>query len=178
LSAGLLPAEFATRYQQQFGERLWMRGLGLVGLAYFVGAFIYIGVLQFHIYQRNKLDDQIQSMKADYDKAQQLAEKIEVVETQISLRYAALEAWKSIALNLPEGLTLTDLSFDHGSRLNVVGSGDSDPVSRLTDFTEKLGGLKVGEKPLFKEVSLANANRGANGQWRWSFSCELSGGGF
>lgn len=178
LSAGLLPAEFATKYQQQISERLWLRLIGFVGLAYFVGAFIYIGILQFHIYQRNKLDDQVQDMKADYDKAQQLTEKIEVVETQISLRFAALEAWKAIALNLPDGLTLTDLSFDHGARLSVVGTADSDPSSRTTDFAEKLSALKVRDKSLFKEVSLANSTRGANGQWRWSFSCELSGGGF
>ena len=178
LSAGLLPEEFVAKYKQQTSERLWLRLLGFIGLAYFVCAFIYIGVLQYRVYQRNKLDQATQDMKADYDKALQLGEKIEVVETQISLRFAALEAWKSVALNLPEGLTLTDLSFDHGSRLIVVGTSDSDPVSRCTDYTEKLKELKIGDKLLFKEVSLANANKGGNNVWRWSFSCELSGGGF
>lgn len=178
LSPGLLPEEYVVKYKQQASERLLLRSIGFIGLAYFVCAFIYIGILQYRIYLRNGLEKDTQDLKVEYDKALQLGEKIEVVETQISLRFAALEAWKSVALNLPEGLTLTDLNFDRGSRLNVIGSSDGDPSPRLTDYTEKLGALKIGDKPLFKEVSPANSNKGGNGQWRWSFSCELSGGGF
>ena len=42
----LLPAEFSTRYQQQFVDRLWMRGLGAVVALYLVGVLIYFGRLQ------------------------------------------------------------------------------------------------------------------------------------
>ena len=37
LQANLLPAEFSTRYHQQFVDRLWMRGLGAVVALYLVG---------------------------------------------------------------------------------------------------------------------------------------------
>ncbi len=46
--ASLLPAEFSTRYQQQFVDRLWMRGLAAIVALYLVGVAVYgvaLGVL-------------------------------------------------------------------------------------------------------------------------------------
>jgi hypothetical protein len=45
-TANLLPPEFATRYRQQFVDRLWMRGLGAVVVVYLIGVVIYFGALQ------------------------------------------------------------------------------------------------------------------------------------
>src|SRR5205823_2771445 len=46
-TAGLLPAEFTLRYQQQFVDRLWMRGLLAVGVVYGAGVVIYLAALGF-----------------------------------------------------------------------------------------------------------------------------------
>ena len=37
----LLPAEFSTRYHQQFVDRLWLHGLGAAGILYAIGVVIY-----------------------------------------------------------------------------------------------------------------------------------------
>jgi hypothetical protein len=173
---GLLPVEKAVKYQQQFAERLWMRGLGVAALVYALCVGVYLGALQYRIYQRNVLTAKIEDMEAEYKKTVQLGEKIKVMETQINLRFAALEAWKAVVVNMPYELTLTDLSFSTGSRLNVIGTVGQSSVHKVTDYTEALSKLKVKDRLLFKEVSVAGQRR--NGpNFVWSFGCELAGGG-
>ena len=176
MNPGLLPAEKAVKYQQQFTERLWMRGLGVVALVYALVVGAYLGALQYRIYQRNALTAKVDDLDAEYKKTVQLGEKIKVVETQISLRFAALEAWKAIVVNMPEELTLTDLSFSTGTRLNVVGTVGQNSVHKVTDYTEALSKLTVNGRTLFKEVSVAGTRR-AGANFSWTFNCELAGGG-
>lgn len=177
LNPGLLPAENVEKYKQQFGERLWMRGLGVVAILYVVAIGIYLAALQYTIFQRNRLTSQIEDLEHDYTKAVQLAEKTKVVEMQNSLRFAALNAWKTIVVNLPEGMTLSKLTFSKGYRLNVIGSVQGSSKDQVLDYSDKLRNMKIDGKPAFKEVSVPNLNRvGATLNWSWSFDCELAGG--
>jgi hypothetical protein len=177
LNAGLMPADNVLKYKQQFAERLWMRGLGVIALIYVLAVGVYLGVMQYHIYQRNSLARKTDDLEAEYKKAVLLSEKIKVVEAQISLRFAALEAWKSIVVNLPENMTLVDLSFDRGARLTVVGTVDANSKDKVLDYTDKLRSLSTDGRAVFKEVSVPNMNRmGSTTMWNWSFGCELGGG--
>ncbi|MCD6052057.1 MAG: hypothetical protein K0Q55_3475 [Verrucomicrobia bacterium] len=175
LNPGLMPADHVTKYRQQFAERLWMRGLGVIALLYVLAVGIYLGALQYRTYQRNSLTRQIEETETDYNKAIQLSEKIKVVEMQTSLRFAALDAWKAIVANLPDGLTLKRLSFDRGYRLTVSGEASPSDGQKVTDFTETLGRLQVNGRRVFKEVPVANTRRSAT-VVTWSFSCEFAGG--
>ncbi len=177
LNPGLLPADRAERYRQQFGERLWMRGLGVVAMVYVVVVGIYLVALQYRIHQRNSLTAQIDELDAEYKKSVQLGEKIKVVETQISLRFAALDAWKTVVVDLPGSMTLDSLSFSKGSYLRVAGSVDSANKDKVLDYSDKLRALAVNGRPMFKEVSVPNQSRMPSGNWTWSFDCELAGGG-
>ena len=47
----LLPAEFSTRYRQQFVDRLWMRGLGAVVVLYLLGVLVYFARLEVELYR-------------------------------------------------------------------------------------------------------------------------------
>jgi hypothetical protein len=49
LRASLLPAEFTTRYHQQFVDRLWLHGLGYAGLLYAFSLVIYFARLPFWV---------------------------------------------------------------------------------------------------------------------------------
>ncbi|HEY1171547.1 MAG TPA: hypothetical protein VGH19_09275 [Verrucomicrobiae bacterium] len=176
INPGLMPPDYAVRYRQQFIERLWMRSLGLVALLYVIGVGVYLGALQYRIYQRNNLTARIDDLDPQYKKTVQLGEKIKVVENQINLRFAALDAWKTIVVNLPENMTLSTLSFSKGSRLNVQGTVDAANKDKVYDYADQLRGLTVNGHPVFKEVMVPNSSRMATGNWNWSFDCELAGG--
>ena len=61
----LLPAEFSTRYQQQFVDRLWMRGLGAVVGLYMLGVLVYFGRLELELYRTNAVEQQVAAKGAD-----------------------------------------------------------------------------------------------------------------
>ncbi len=57
--AALLPAEFSTRYHQQFVDRLWLRGLFATGVLYAIAVAVYfcaVGVLSV---QTHKVEQQV-----------------------------------------------------------------------------------------------------------------------
>ena len=72
----LLPAEFSTRYQQQFVDRLWMRGLGAVVALYLVGVLVYFARLQLELYRTRAVEQR--SGRARADLHQRLAAQGEV----------------------------------------------------------------------------------------------------
>ncbi len=70
--ANLLPAEFSTRYQQQFVDRLWMRGLGAVVALYLVGVLVYFARLQVELYRTRAVEQQVAERGPIYTNAIQL----------------------------------------------------------------------------------------------------------
>ena len=57
--ANLLPVEFATRYQQQFVDRLWMGGLGAVVGLYIIGVAIYFVALEVALIRTGHVEDTV-----------------------------------------------------------------------------------------------------------------------
>ena len=54
-TADLLPADFSRKYHQQYVDRLWMRGLGAVVMAYVAGVVIYMIALQVLNYKASQV---------------------------------------------------------------------------------------------------------------------------
>ncbi|HKS36354.1 MAG TPA: hypothetical protein VJW76_04130, partial [Verrucomicrobiae bacterium] len=118
----LLPSEFAARYQQQFIDRLWMRGLAGLILVYLAGVVVYFAALEVLKIQKSKVEKQVTALSGAYTNALQLKARIDVLQQQIGLRYAALDCWKITSEKLPAELTLTSFTFARGNKLTLRGN--------------------------------------------------------
>lgn len=175
-TAGLLPVEFATRYRQQFVDRLWMRGLGAILAVYLIGVVIYFGALQVLKFQKYRVESQVASISQSYTNSLKMEARIHVLEDRKNLQYAALDCWKAVAEFLPANVTIDQITFDRGKTFNLYGTAPQDSVDEVTDFNEAMRRVKVGSELLFSQVDTPRLDfRGANVVWK--FSCKLRSGG-
>lgn len=176
--ANLVPAEVLARYRQEFVDRLWMRALGGVALVYVFAMLGYLAWLSVLDYQKIRVDQQIALRQARYNQALQLKARLEVLQEQINLKFAALDCWKAVAETLPDGLTLNSLSFQRGKRLSLTGSVPPDQQGKVTEFNQALAAVRAGERPLFSQVTTKSIQGPAPGRTdlpaAWSIECELN----
>jgi hypothetical protein len=151
--ANLLPAEYSSRYQQQFIDRLWMRGLGTVIALYMVGVMIYFAWLQFAQMGTGKVEQEVANLGPTYTNALQLKARIDVLKTQQDLKSAALDCWKAVAELLPDTVTLEGYNFNDGRRLTLNGTAPEDQARRLTEFDKYLRAATVNGQLLFDPLS-------------------------
>ena len=143
-SANLLPAEYAARYQQQFVDRLWMGGLGAVLGIYISGcADLFWGAAsaEISIQQGRKPGRPISN---DYTNAVRLKERIEVLQNQLHLKYAALDCFKAVSEKLPADLTLVSFQFQRGQKVALQGTAPPDQTTQITDYNEDMRKTQSG----------------------------------
>ncbi|HEY1718062.1 MAG TPA: hypothetical protein VGH42_07175 [Verrucomicrobiae bacterium] len=149
-SAALLPAEFSARYHQQFVDRLWLRGLVATGVLYAIGVVIYFCATTVLSYQTGKVEQQAADLGGSYTNALQLKARYDVLKERQQLKYAALDCWKLVAENLPDGISLQRLSFANGQTLALNGTATPDQISLLTDhFYDPLRKAQLNGQPVF-----------------------------
>ncbi len=173
LSTNLLPPEYTGRYRQQFVDRLWMRGLAGVLMLYVVGVLVYIGFVSVAKYQLSRVESGITSKTAKYTEAVKLREKVRVLQEQIDLQYAALDCYRAIAENLPEGLRLESLVFADGQKLTIFGTASSEETSKIQTFSTAMSKATVKDQPLFAKVFPPFISARAGNELNWNFVCEL-----
>ncbi len=132
--ANLLPVEFQTKYQQQYVDRLWMRGLGAVIGVYIVGVMIYFVALGVAGYRTGQVEAGAAEFAPSYTNAIQTKARYEVLKDRQELKFAALDCWSVTARLLPEGVTLETLSFVDGKKLRLDGTAPTDQVQKLIEF--------------------------------------------
>jgi hypothetical protein len=145
----LLPAEFSSRYQQQFVDRLWMRGLGGVVLLYVIGVLVYFARLELELYRTSAVDQLAAERGPVYTNALQLKAKFQVLKDRQDLKFAALDCWKVVAELLPDGVTLDGYNFSEGRRLTLSGSAPADQTKQLLDFDADIRKVAANGQPLF-----------------------------
>ena len=145
----LLPAEFSTRYRQQFVDRLWMRGLGAVVVLYLIGVLVYFARLEVELYRTHAVEQQVADIGPNYTNAIQLRDRFKVLKDRQELKYAALDCWKTVAELLPDGVTLEGYNFSDGKKLTLSGSAPADQVKRLLDFDADIRKAVVNGQSLF-----------------------------
>jgi hypothetical protein len=145
----LLPAEFSTRYQQQFVDRLWMRGLGAAVALYLVFVLVYFARLQLELYGTRAVELEATSRGPIYTNTLQLKAKYQVLKDRQDLKFAALDCWKTVAELLPDGVTLDGYNFSDGRKLTLSGSAPADQTKRLLDFDSDIRKVVVNGQPLF-----------------------------
>jgi hypothetical protein len=148
-AANLLPAEFATRYQQEFQDRLWGRGLLAALAIYGVALAIYFVALTVFSTVTDKAENHANELSKDYTNSVQRAGLLGVLKERQDLKFAALDCWDAVAQNMPEGLTLDTMNFNDGKSLSLRGTVPTDQVTAVTDFYDKLRKWKVQGQELF-----------------------------
>jgi hypothetical protein len=145
----LLPAEFSTRYHQQFVDRLWMRGLGAVVALYLIGVLVYFARLQLELYRTHAVEQKVAELGPTFTNAIQMRDRFKVLKDRQELKYAALDCWKVVAELLPDGVTLDGYNFSDGKKLTLSGSAPADQTKRLLDFDSDIRKAVVNGQPLF-----------------------------
>ncbi len=173
--ANLLPAEYSTRYQQQFVDRLWMRGLGTVIALYMLGVMVYFAWLQFALMGTTKVEEEVANLGPTYTNALQLKARFQVLKDRQDLKWAALECWKAVAELLPGGVTLTGFNFNDGKRLSLSGTAAGDQSQQLQDFDRDIRSYLVNNQPLFDVTAGDHVTyrQGQGNTLTWSCVLEL-----
>jgi hypothetical protein len=174
----LLPPEHASRYKQQLIDRTWMRGLGAAVFGYVILVVLYLAGVEFVKFQRSGVEQEVATAGPSYTNALQLAAKVDVLQEQLALKFAALDAWKLVSMHLPSDLKLTSFSFSRGKTVSIFGEGPPDSVSQLTEYNRRLvnASITTNGQPFFSEVKPpTSANRGD--MLSWSFTAEIRSSG-
>jgi hypothetical protein len=173
--ATLVPAEYTTRYRQQFVDRLWMCGLGAIVVLYMIGVVIYFGALQVLKFQRYRLQSQVKAISESHTNAKKMEARIKVLEERKNLQFAALDCWKVVAEMLPTEVSIDQMIFNRGKTFDLYGTVPQDNQLQVTDFNQDLRRAKVNGELLFSEVDTPRLDiRGAVVNWK--FSCKLRSG--
>jgi len=175
-SANLLPTEFSTRYQQQFYDRLWMRGLFAVAGLYIVGVAIYMLFLGFKNYQASRVTTDVAKYSNEYTNVMQLKAQFNVLKDRQELKYAALDSWMAVAELLPVSAGLEGFTFSGGKRLSLNGTIPSDQVRQILDFDAALRKYrtKKDDEALFDPFAGETVSyQLVGGNYNWRLSLEL-----
>jgi hypothetical protein len=174
INAVLLPAEFSSRYREQFFDRLWLHGLFATGILYAVCVIVYFCATSILAYQTGKVERQVAALGGSYTNVLQLKARYEVLKERQDLKYAALDCWKLVAEQLPEGILLQRFSFGDGQKLSLNGSVASDQITQITDFYDKLRKAELNGQPMFNSEAVDPFTYRQNGTTAsWSFSLAL-----
>jgi hypothetical protein len=148
-AAALLPAEFTNRYRGQFHDRLWLHGLYAAGILYVIYVAIYFSATTWRGYQADKIQQQVAALSDDYTNAIQFKAQLGVLQQREDLKFAALNCWKLVADNLPDGLTLQRFGFGDGQTLTLYGTTTQNQIDSLFSFNKALQDVKLDGKPVF-----------------------------
>jgi len=176
-SANLLPPEFATRYRQQFVDRLWMRGLMAVGGVYLTVVLVYMSFLGYANWRLSQVEGQVATLSQEYTNTIQLRDRYKVLKERQDLKYAALDCWNATASLLPEDVTLESMDFRDGKRFTLNGTAPSEAYKKMLDFESALRKYKVDGQLLFdpsKDEPVAWRVQGATAGWRLDLELKRS----
>ncbi|MBU6409912.1 MAG: hypothetical protein KGR98_05940 [Verrucomicrobia bacterium] len=172
---GLLPAEFAERYRQQFSDRLWLHGLYAAGIVYAIFVAVYFAATTALGYKARGLEKQASDLGGGYTNVLHLQAEYTVLNERAQLQFEALDCWKLVAEKLPEALNLQRFSFSGGDRLNLSGTTTPDQLNTLLDFNTAMQNATVNGKPMFQTKGSSPVNPSTRGgTTSWSLSLELA----
>jgi hypothetical protein len=176
---GLLPAEYALRYRQQFTDRLWMRGLGAALVLYVAGVLVYFAVLGVEDWRLGSVDKEVRQLGPAYTNALDLKATFTVLNDLQELKFAALDCWKLTSELIPKGVVLDGLNFSEGSKVTLNGTAPEGSVVELIDFSAELRNAKVDGKPMFRpeageQLNYKKSPRAAEVSWNFSLVLKRS----
>jgi hypothetical protein len=164
---------------------LWLHGLGAAGILYAIGVVIYFCATGFLAMQTHKVERDVAGLSDNYTNAIQLKARYAVLKERQELKYAALDCWKVVAEQLPEGLSLQRFSFANGNKLSLNGICDSAQLGLITEqggFYDSVRRAKLTNgqamfKPTSSERDQLVYRTAGNNKSSWNFGLELQQGG-
>jgi len=173
----LLPAEFSSRYHEQFFDRLWLHGLYAAGILYTICVIIYFCATYFVSTQTQKVEQQAAAVSGSYTNAMQLKARYDVLKEREDLKFAALDCWKLVADQMPAEISLQRLSFAGGRRLSLNGTVSPDEVTNLFYFYNNLHKSQLNGQPMFDSAGgQPPVYRQSGNQVTWNFALDLQRG--
>ena len=182
---GLMLEDYSARNRQRFLDGLWMEGIkGTVALMLMglLGFYVYGSWLQSTLEEKNDL---VTVQSNLFTKALLLKAKVETLEKQKALKYAALEAWDKVATGLPGELKFTELKFESsraldgntGRKLRITGAADAGKATLIDDYQEALTRMESADgKTLFSGVQAVSIRQDLRkNQTYWSLTCDFNG---
>ena len=172
--SNLLPAEFSARYHQQFVDRLWLRGLAYIGVAYAVLLVIYFCATAGLGYRTTQAEGAVAKISNDYTNALQLKAVYDVLKERSQLKYAALDSWQWVAQELPPVIALQRFSFADGQHVALSGTAPQEQIDTLFDFNTALKKKQVNGQYVFDQQTGDPVNPKVSGnQETWNLSLNL-----
>ncbi|MGH7981319.1 MAG: hypothetical protein ACREE6_18225, partial [Limisphaerales bacterium] len=175
----LLPSDASSRYREQFRDRLWLHGLYATGVAYLVFLAFYFAMTQIRGMQYAKVQQQVSVLADSYTNAMQLQARYSVLQERENLKFAALDCWKEVADNLPEGITLERFGFGSGGfgsgdTLSLAGTAPLDQEQALYNFSSALERARRSDgSPMFNKNSEPPGVSIYNNQVTWHLTLNL-----
>ena len=126
---------FPTRYRQQFVDRLWLHGLVAALVLYLAIVVVYFCATGVVGYQTGKIEAQAAAMSGSYTNALQFKARYDVLKERQDLKFAALDSWKLVAEQLPDGISLERFSFARRPKVSLNGTchaGSNRPHHRFS----------------------------------------------
>lgn len=175
-AADLLPAEFTTRYKQQFQDRLWLGALLAALAVYGIAVAVYFVALTVVKFQANTIEKQVAAVSPSFTNSVQLEAKLKILKERQDLKFAALDCWEAVADTLPATVNLDSMNFTDGKRLSLHGTAPADQVNAVLDFSDKLRKTAKDGTPLFSSANAESprTSLGAGGTVSWSFALDMN----
>ena len=177
--SALLPEEFTERYQNQFYDRLWMRGLFYAFIAYGVALAVYFSFVAWAGVQTGRVEGQVTGLGSSYTNTMQLKARYGVLKERAQLKYAALDCWQVVAEALPQGINLQRFSFTDGKKLLLSGTCAPDQITMISGengFYDVVRKAKRKGQPMFNSNPTGADQLGyrqAGNVVSWNFAVEL-----
>lgn len=171
----LIPEEIVQKRRNEFIDSLWIRALSVAAVLYLAFVFCFMIGLKVQEYRLDSVRDAGNAISGSYTNALQTKAQVAILQDQVALRFAALDAWRAAIEALPETLNLTQLDFTRGRALELTGTVNADNTAEVTKFNSDLKKIELNGQPLFAKVDPATffPAQGAGGSVRWSFKAEL-----
>ena len=153
--------------------------LMLLGL---LGFFVYGTMLQSTLQDKHDL---VTVKSNQYTKALLLKAKVETLEKQKALKFAALAAWDKVSTGLPAEMKFTRMRFESsravdgstGRKLLITGAADAGKATLVDDYQQALARMESGEgEALFTGVRAESIRQDLKrNQTYWQLKCEFDG---
>ncbi len=175
---GLVPADKALAYKQQLTNRLWIGALGAAVGVYCIGAALYMGWLGIMKFQQGRIETEVASVRPGYTNTIQMRQRVLILEEQSTLKFAALDSWKTTAELLPPEMQIVSMTLSRGKKMALFGTVPQSDSSKISDFNEALSKAVVNGKPVAVTPPIQQAPRpSASGipTISWSFDAIFGG---
>ena len=182
---GFMLEDYSKRYRQRFQDSLWMEGIKGAVAMLLLGLVAYFG---YGNYLQSKLDDLVLQAKregAQYTNALSLKARVETLEKRKALKFAALEAWYKVSVELPQELKFSELTFTSdrtlsgktSRQLRIRGSADTGTKNLIFNYQEALTRMEARDgNTLFSEVSSDGTREDTRKkQLTWALTCNFDG---